>query len=132
MIRRLLAPLALLAAVAAVPLAGAAQEADQDAQEPEVEQGSGAVLRGLDKLNGTVTDLDIPNSSSADLGYLRLEVATCRYPAGNPAGDAYAFVTMHVIGEDRPLFEGWLIASSPALNALDHPRYDVWVLRCKT
>jgi len=25
-----------------------------------------------------------------------------------------------------------MIASSPALNALDHPRYDVWVMRCTT
>ncbi|MGB0439332.1 MAG: DUF2155 domain-containing protein [Paracoccaceae bacterium] len=35
---------------------------------------------------------------------------------------------------DRPLpvFEGWIIASSPALNAMDHARYDVWVLRCNT
>lgn len=23
-----------------------------------------------------------------------------------------------------------MTASSPALSALDHPRYDVWVLRC--
>ncbi|MGB0800115.1 MAG: DUF2155 domain-containing protein, partial [Planktomarina sp.] len=27
---------------------------------------------------------------------------------------------------------GWMVASSPALNALEHPRYDIWVLRCKT
>jgi len=33
---------------------------------------------------------------------------------------------------DKPVFKGWMIASSPALNALDHPRYDVWVLRCIT
>ena len=30
------------------------------------------------------------------------------------------------------LFDGWMIASSPALNALDHPRYDVWVIGCDT
>ncbi|MGB1970407.1 MAG: DUF2155 domain-containing protein, partial [Paracoccaceae bacterium] len=27
-------------------------------------------------------------------------------------------------------FMGWMVASSPALNPLDHRRYDVWVLRC--
>ncbi len=27
-------------------------------------------------------------------------------------------------------FEGYLFASSPAINALDHPLYDVWVLEC--
>jgi hypothetical protein len=33
---------------------------------------------------------------------------------------------------DTPVFSGWMIASSPALNAMDHPRYDVWLLRCQT
>ena len=30
-----------------------------------------------------------------------------------------------------PLFSGWMFASSPALNALEHPVYDVWVIDCK-
>ncbi|MEM8579848.1 MAG: DUF2155 domain-containing protein, partial [Pseudomonadota bacterium] len=30
----------------------------------------------------------------------------------------------------QTLFEGWMLASSPALMALDHPRYDVWVTAC--
>jgi hypothetical protein len=25
-----------------------------------------------------------------------------------------------------------MVASSPALSALDHPRYDVWVMRCSS
>ena len=29
-------------------------------------------------------------------------------------------------------FSGWMVAASPALSALDDPRYDVWLLRCKT
>ena len=33
---------------------------------------------------------------------------------------------------EKALFDGWMIASSPALSALDHPRYDVWVLRCSS
>ena len=28
------------------------------------------------------------------------------------------------------LFSGWMFASSPGLNALEHPVYDVWVIRC--
>ncbi|MEZ5892801.1 MAG: DUF2155 domain-containing protein [Parvularculaceae bacterium] len=30
------------------------------------------------------------------------------------------------------IFKGWMFASSPALNALEHPVYDVWVIDCKT
>ena len=29
------------------------------------------------------------------------------------------------------MFRGWMFASSPALNALEHPVYDVWVLGCE-
>ena len=32
--------------------------------------------------------------------------------------------------EAKNIFDGWMIASSPALNPLDHSRYDVWALRC--
>jgi hypothetical protein len=35
------------------------------------------------------------------------------------------------VDDETALFEGWLIASAPALNAMDHPRYDVWALRCR-
>ena len=30
------------------------------------------------------------------------------------------------------IFRGWMFASSPALNPLEHPVYDVWVIACKT
>lgn len=34
--------------------------------------------------------------------------------------------------EGDNIFRGWMFASSPALNALEHPVYDVWVIDCKT
>jgi hypothetical protein len=33
-------------------------------------------------------------------------------------------------GEQRVLFTGWMFASSPGLNAVEHAVYDVWVLDC--
>jgi hypothetical protein len=36
------------------------------------------------------------------------------------------------LNDNAPVFSGWMIASSPALSAMDHPRYDVWILRCDT
>ncbi|OZA01113.1 MAG: hypothetical protein B7Y02_17840 [Rhodobacterales bacterium 17-64-5] len=47
-----------------------------------------------------------------------------------PLGDAWAHVTILDAGQTDPVFKGWMVASSPALSALDHPRYDVWVLHC--
>lgn len=34
--------------------------------------------------------------------------------------------------EGENVFRGWMFASSPALNALEHPVYDVWVINCTT
>lgn len=98
----------------------------------DVVPGTGAVLRGLDKVNAQFQDIEILNGSSVRYNRLLIDLGECRYPEGNPAGDAYAFLTIREEGQADPIFQGWMLASSPALNALDHSRYDVWVLRCKT
>ncbi|PIE13116.1 MAG: hypothetical protein CSA70_07615 [Rhodobacterales bacterium] len=94
--------------------------------------GKGAVLRGLDKIGGRVRDIELHSGGSTMLGRIRITLGECRYPSGNPSGDAYAYVAIQEEGRESPHFIGWMIASSPALSALDHPRYDVWVLRCMT
>ena len=98
----------------------------------EVQHGTGAVLRGLDKVSGQTTDFEVGRGEFFEFGRMAVEMRDCRYPAGNPAGDAYAWITIRSEDGTTPVFAGWMIASSPALNALDHPRYDVWVIRCKT
>ncbi|MGR3467301.1 MAG: DUF2155 domain-containing protein [Shimia sp.] len=96
--------------------------------------GVGADVRLLDRVTGLLEDLSMRNGQSARLGGLRITLRECRYPPGNASGDAYALMTVtdDTGGALREVFSGWMIASSPALNAMDHPRYDVWVLRCRT
>lgn len=95
-------------------------------------KASGAMLRGLDKVSGTPLDFAMNVGDTVELGRLWVTLGECRYPADNPSGDAYAWLVVRDGNADETAFEGWMIASSPALNALDHPRYDVWVLRCTT
>ncbi len=97
-----------------------------------VNTGAGAVLRALDKLNAKVSDIQLLNGERATMGLIEVTLNECRYPKGNPSGDAYAFVTIREAGVAEPVYRGWMVASSPALNPLDHPRYDVWVMRCTT
>lgn len=94
--------------------------------------GAGAVLRGLDKVSGKTTDIEMANGTTTEYGRLIISLGECRYPAGNPSGDAWAFVTIRDAGASDNIFSGWMVASSPSLSALDHARYDVWVTRCKT
>lgn len=93
--------------------------------------GKGALLRGLDKLTGQVADFELDNGYSVNFGTLRVDMAQCRHPSENPNGDAFAFISVYEDqGSGANVFQGWMVASSPALSALDHARYDVWVLRC--
>jgi hypothetical protein len=101
-------------------------------EEAAVAASGGALLRGLDKVSGEVTDLDLSVGETARLGRLSVTLGECRYPVEDPAGDAFAYVRVEAEGMTGPAFEGWMIASSPALSALDHPRYDVWVMRCRS
>ena len=96
----------------------------------ETAQGVAAELRLLDKVAGKAMDVILQLGETHTLGKLRIIMGECRYPVANPAGDAYAFLTILSQDRTKEYFSGWMIASSPALNALDHVRYDVWPLRC--
>ncbi|MEO1196764.1 MAG: DUF2155 domain-containing protein [Pseudomonadota bacterium] len=97
-----------------------------------VKAGTGAVLRWLDKVSGDVRDIELAPGEVQRLGRLDVALGECRYPEANASGDAYAWVDIRSVGREETDFSGWMLASSPALSALDHPRYDVWVIRCTT
>ncbi len=98
----------------------------------ETENSNIAELRTLDTLTGVVKDLAIEVGQTLSYERLTILVKECRYPKDNPSSDAYAYLVIQDIRESTPRFDAWMIASSPALSALEHPRYDVWLLRCKT
>lgn len=96
-----------------------------------VSRGTGAVLRVLDKVTGETREHELANGGTVAIGRLMLGLSECRYPEGDPGRDAFAL--LQVRNETTEvIFSGWMIASSPALNTLDHRRYDVWVIRCNT
>lgn len=139
--RQLLAGLALLLwpqLVAAEDIGAPAGGDVQLTQEPNpnfdpgpvVLEAPGAVLRALDKSVGRTTDIDIARGQTVLLGRIAVRLVECRYPEDTPEAEAYAQIQVLDL-DGVELFNGWMIASSPALVALEHPRYDVWVLRCR-
>ena len=98
----------------------------------QVTSGTAGELRVLDKLTGAVTDLSLALGETGQLGFLTVRLNDCRYPVENPSGDAFAQLIVSDSQKSATLFSGWMMASAPALNAMDHPRYDVWALRCIT
>jgi hypothetical protein len=93
-------------------------------------EAEAGMVRWLDKLTGASGDVELARGQSASNGRLTIQLDSCRYPTDNPVSDANAHLTILDSLQDTPVFAGWMLASSPALSALDHPRYDVWVLRC--
>jgi hypothetical protein len=98
----------------------------------EMASAPGGVVRILDRLSGLLVDLDLSRGEAKSNGRLTVQLDECRYPVEDPASEAEAHLTVFDSTTTAPLFAGWMIASSPALSALDHPRYDVWVLHCDT
>ncbi|MSP43221.1 MAG: DUF2155 domain-containing protein [Alphaproteobacteria bacterium] len=103
-------------------------------------------LNGLDKITGRIMSFDAPVDVLAQFGALQITARTChkRPPEETPEISAYLeiedFGTAPPAGNGQPkgqvkgqhIFSGWMFASSPALSALEHPIYDVWVMDCKT
>lgn len=117
------APGRWLAALVAAALSSTGAVAAQ-----EVSSAPGAELRALDKIAGQTADIVIRRGESAPVFKLDVTLGDCRYPVDDPTSNAYAQLVIRDRG--TVVFDGWMVASSPALSALDHPRYDIWVLRC--
>jgi hypothetical protein len=93
-----------------------------------------AVLPGLDKVTARVVTLDVPVGSTVEFGSLNITARTCRKASPVEPPESAAFLEIeeqHPNEEPEGLFSGWMFASSPALSALEHPVYDVWVIDCK-
>lgn len=96
----------------------------------ETATAPGGVLRWLDKLSGATQDVTMAAGETLERGQLTISLDECRYPANDPASDAFVHLTIVDNRAQAVAFDGWMIASSPALSAMDHARYDVWVLNC--
>ncbi len=94
--------------------------------------GDEALLRGLDRLNGTVGSFRVKVGDTVQFERLEITLLACRYPQGDITSDAFAQMVIRDVREEEPRFIGWMFASSPAISALDHPRYDVWVISCQS
>lgn len=93
-----------------------------------------AVLQTLDKVTARVSTIDVGVGRTVRFGTLLIKVQKCdkRPPEETPESTVFLEISEQRPGESPVLtFAGWMFASSPALNALEHPVYDVWVIDCK-
>jgi len=94
-----------------------------------------AVVRALDKMTARVEEIELPVGKKVQFSTLSIVTKTCRTTLPEetpPESAAYLEVSETKIGSvEGAIFKGWMFASSPALSAMEHPVYDIWVIGCR-
>ncbi len=96
--------------------------------------GEASILRALDKVTARTLDLVIPIGETVRYGTLEITSRQCLKKPPEETPETSTFLEIRELKSDegpKMVFSGWMFASSPALNALEHPVYDVWVIDCK-
>lgn len=113
-----------------------AQEASDD---DRFLSGYGVTLRGMDKLTARTRDFDAYVGETARFGALRIETLACRAAPPLDPPEAKVYLKIRAVPVDAPpdtsgdeVFSGWMFASDPAANPLEHAVYDVWPIACIT
>jgi hypothetical protein len=119
---------------ARIALAADAAAAGSPAAPPKPNGPPVLMMRGLDKITGRPTDITAPIGKPVQFATLTITARYCYSTPPSETPETAAFVQIEDRRPDQParrVFSGWMYASSPGLNALQHPLYDVWVINCR-
>lgn len=93
-----------------------------------------AAFSGLDKITGRITNFDVYIDETVQFGALQITPRVCYTRPPTETQRTSVFVEVDQVslkGGSERIFTGWMFADSPALNAIDHPVYDIWLVDCK-
>ena len=93
-----------------------------------------ARLTILDKITGRIQGFDVYMGETVRYGALRLRIEACYTRPATETPVTMAFLRVDELpaseNDFEKVFAGWMFASSPALNAMEHPVYDLWLNAC--
>jgi hypothetical protein len=93
-----------------------------------------AQFSGLDKITGRITAFDVYINETVQFGALQITPRACYTRPPTETQRTSVFVEVDQVslrGTVERVFTGWMFADSPALNAIDHAVYDIWLIDCK-
>lgn len=93
-----------------------------------------ANFAGLDKITGRLTRFDVYIDETVQFGALQITPRACYTRPPTETQRISVFVEVDQVslrGTITRVFTGWMFADSPALNAIDHAVYDIWLVACK-
>ena len=96
-------------------------------------EGNKLVIQGLDKITARIQTFEVDVGKTYRFGVLDIFVERCVFskPIFKPESLAFIKIKDNSDRLSEVKFSGWMFASSPALNALENPVYDVSILDCK-
>lgn len=89
-----------------------------------------AVVRIMNKDAGKVHERVIPVGNEIQFEKIFINVRACKQTDPFDAEDFWAFIEVHE-KDDGQIFGGWMSRNEPGQNPLQHPDYDVWLVRCE-
>lgn len=125
---------ATLAAALTLGTGGALAQSSATPSSSAMVDRPAAKLQGLDKVTARTSTFSLKVGQTASFGSLRITLRACRSSPPVEVPESAAFLEVEDVkpGEaEERVFSGWMFASSPALSAMEHAIYDVWVLTCE-
>ena len=123
----IIAPLSIME----VPVLDIVDEGEEEAALKPMLVGSFSLLH---KVTAKVQKIELLSGQEYAIGDMSLTMHDCisTPPEEPPETKAFLEISEFKAGRDKALFTGWMFASSPGINAMEHPVFDIWPLACKT
>ena len=92
-------------------------------------------LKALDKITAKTSAIKLAIGEKKFFGSLEIKVLKCQLSENNNSTDTIAYLQVKDLSSKDNnqvfLFNGWTFASSPTLQSIDHPIYDLWITSCE-
>ena len=92
-------------------------------------------LTALDKITAKTSEIRLAIGEKKFFGPLEIKALKCQLSENNDSTDVVAYLQVKDLSTQNNnqvfLFNGWTFASSPTLQSIDHPVYDLWITSCE-
>ena len=92
-------------------------------------------IKALDKVTAKTSAMRLAIGEKKFFGPLEIKALKCQLTEHNDFTDTVAYLQVKDLSSKDNnqvfLFNGWTFASSPTLQSIDHPIYDLWIIGCE-
>ena len=92
-------------------------------------------IKALDKITAKTSAIRLTIGEKKFFGPLEIKALKCQLAENNDSTDTVAYLQVKDLSNKDNnqvfLFNGWTFASSPTLQSIDHPIYDLWITSCE-